>query len=65
MPIKNDYEFLEAFVGPCQHVGSRAVQDGMGRWHYKCMMHVTTRRGMLYRCNVSRPLTDAELRARR
>jgi hypothetical protein len=64
MSRMSDVEFLETFVGPCQHLGFRILQSPGTRPRFQCMMQVSTRRGITCRCNANRPLTDQEIRAR-
>lgn len=55
-----DIEFMETFVGHCQHLGYRVVLRDDNRLYYECMMAVAYR-GTLHRCRSARPLTSAEI----
>jgi hypothetical protein len=54
----NEIEFLNTFVGPCQHLRTRVIMANGWPTH-RCTMQVSLR-GISVRCNASRPLTLEE-----
>lgn len=59
--MMTDDEFIETFVGGCQHLGYRVVLRDDNRLYYECMMAVEHPFGTLHRCPSARPLTSAEI----
>ena len=59
-----DIEFINTFIGECQHLGYRVISPAGARPYYRCMLCFELR-GLTYRCNSGRPLTDQEIRERK
>lgn len=57
----SDLEFLDTFVGACQHEPTAVKVVWAPRPYFACRFCVTRGRATL-RCTKSRPLTDAEIK---
>jgi hypothetical protein len=62
MSIMSGVQFLDTFVGPCQHLGLHILRLPGMQPRLQCTMQVSTRLGVTCRCTANWPLT--EIRAR-